>query len=406
MKTVSISLSPNTEKDDVCLALKELFVKEKIKGKSINEFEKIFKESLGFEKVFSLNSGRSSLLIILKALGIEMGDEVIVQALTCNAVINPILKTGATPIYVDIDDTLNIDPTLIEEKITKRTKAIIIQHTFGMPAKIEEIKNICDKHNLYLIEDCAHSLLAKYKNDYCGKFGDVSFFSFGRDKIISSVYGGMIAVNNKNLYQQIENAYEELDYPDKKWVKKQIRHPILMNLFILPLYNFFNIGKIILELSLRSETLSKAVCSLEYEGILPDYFPRRMPNSLAKMALNQFKKVERFNSHRREIAKYYKKELGGVFEINENAVYLKFPLIVNNSEYILKEFKKYNILLEDGWTKKVIVPPKTNLKKMNYTLGESKKAEEMSQKMLILPTHINISKEIAERIVYILKSLI
>src|SRR5574344_2414604 len=158
MKTVSISLSPNTEKDDVCLAIKELFVKEKIKGKSINEFEKIFKESLGFEKVFSLNSGRSSLLIILKALGIEMGDEVIVQALTCNAVINPILKTGATPIYVDIDDTLNIDPTLIEEKITKRTKAIIIQHTFGMPAKIEEIKNICNKHNLYLIEDCAHSL--------------------------------------------------------------------------------------------------------------------------------------------------------------------------------------------------------------------------------------------------------
>jgi len=406
MKLVSISLSPNTEKDDVELAFKELFSREKIKGKSINEFEKTFKEFLGFEKVFSLNSGRSALLTILEGLGIKKGDEIIVQALTCNAVINPILKKEAVPIYVDIDETLNIDPALIEKKITGRTKAIIIQHTFGMPAKIEEIKNICQKKNLYLIEDCAHSLLAKYKDDYCGKFGDVSFFSFGRDKIISSVYGGMIGVNNKDLFQKIKEAYLKLDYPDKKWVEKQIRHPILMNLFILPLYNFFNLGKIILELSLRTKTLSKAVCSLEYEGILPDIFPKRMPSSLAKMALNQFKKAKRFNDHRREIATYYKKELGGIFEINRNAVYLKFPIRVSKSEFILKELKKYNLLLEDGWTKKVIVPPKTNLTKMNYTLGECKKAEEMSNNMLILPTHINISKEIAERIVYILKSLI
>ncbi|MDD4661949.1 MAG: aminotransferase class V-fold PLP-dependent enzyme [Candidatus Pacebacteria bacterium] len=406
MKTVSISLSPNTEKDDISLAFKELFSSKKVEGKDIEKFENIFNDCFKFDKVFSLNSGRSSLIVILEALGIQKNDEIIVQAYTCNAVINPILKLEAFPVYVDIDDNLNIDPSLIEEKITNKTKAVIVQHTFGMPAQLDKIKEICIKHNIFLIEDCAHALLAKYKEDYCGKFGDVSFFSFGRDKVISSVYGGMIGSNDKELSVKIENVYNKLDFPDKKWVNKQIRHPILMNLLILPFYNFLNIGKIILELSIRSETLSKAVCSIEYQGELPDYFPKKMPNSLAKMALNQFKKIEKFNNHRRELAKYYKKEIGGIFNINEDAIYLKFPIKVNNGDAIIKEFSKYNIMLEDGWRKKVIVPPKTNLIKMHYNIGECKKAEEFSDKMLILPTHINISMETAERIVYILKSLI
>ncbi|MFA7169910.1 MAG: aminotransferase class I/II-fold pyridoxal phosphate-dependent enzyme, partial [Candidatus Paceibacterota bacterium] len=162
MKLVSISLSPNTEKDDVLLALKELFSFKKIKGKEIKEFENNLKKYFGFNHVFSLNSGRSSLMVILEALDVKEGDEIIVQAFTCNAVINPITQRGATPIYVDVDDTLNIDVSQIEDKIGKNTKAIIIQHTFGMPANISAIKEIAEKHKLILIEDCAHALGAKY----------------------------------------------------------------------------------------------------------------------------------------------------------------------------------------------------------------------------------------------------
>ena len=90
MKTVSISLSPNTEKDDLKIAFKELFSRKKIKGKHLKTFENNFKNYFDFKSVFSLNSGRSSLFLILKSLDIKKGDEVIVQAFTCNAVVNPI----------------------------------------------------------------------------------------------------------------------------------------------------------------------------------------------------------------------------------------------------------------------------------------------------------------------------
>lgn len=405
MKTVSVSLSPNTEKDDVCLAIKEIFSTKKIKGGSIQEFENCFKNYFNFDYVFSLNSGRSCLLLILEALNIKENDEVIVQAFTCNAAINPILKRKAFPIYVDIDKTLNLDVTKIEKKITKNTKAIIVQHTFGMPANIKEIKKICKKHNLILIEDCAHSLGAQYENQYCGTFGDVAFFSFGRDKVISSVYGGMIATNRADLKEKIQAIYESLNYPKSSWVNKQIMHPIIMNLFVLPFYNFLNIGKIILELSIRCNLLSKAVTSLEYKGMLPDYFPLKMPNSLAKLALNQFKKIDKFNNHRKEIAKYYKDNIGGLFDIIDGAIYLKFPILTDNSDEIIEEINKFNIMLEDGWRKKVIAPPKTNLCKMNYKEGECKNAENISNKIIILPTHINVTEEIAEKIVYLIKSL-
>lgn len=406
MKTVSISLSPNTEKDDLKIAFKELFSRKKIKGKHLKTFENNFKNYFDFKSVFSLNSGRSSLFLILKSLDIKKGDEVIVQAFTCNAVVNPILKTNATPVYTDIDKTLNIDIEKLKEKITKNTKAVIVQHTFGIPGNIKTIKEICNKHNLILIEDCAHSLGAKYNNKYCGTFGDVSFFSFGRDKIISSVYGGMIGVNNKDLINKIQSNYDKLDYPNRKWVNQQLMHPIIMNLFVLPLYNFLNLGKIILELSIRFKILSKAVSKIEYKGKLPDYFPQKLPNSLAKLANNQFKKLNKFNSHRLEIAKYYKENIGGMLEIKENATYLKYPVLTENGDEIIEEFKRFNIMLEDGWRKNAIVPPKTDLNKMIYKKGECQNAEEISNKIIILPTHINITKDIAEKIVYLFKSLV
>ena len=106
-----------------------------------------------------------------------------------------------------------------------------------MPGKIKEIKKICEKYDLFLIEDCAHALGAKYDNKYCGTFGDISFFSFGRDKVISSVYGGMIGINNLKLKEKVEKN-TKIKISDKKWIDRQLMHPVIMNLFVLPLYNF------------------------------------------------------------------------------------------------------------------------------------------------------------------------
>jgi len=92
-----------------------------------------------------------------------------------------------------------MDPTKIEALITDQTKAIMIQHTLGIPADIDAIRDICQRHHLLFIEDCAHALGASYKGQKCGTFGDMAIFSFGRDKIISSVNGGALLIKNERL---------------------------------------------------------------------------------------------------------------------------------------------------------------------------------------------------------------
>lgn len=405
-KTISISLSPNTERDDVSLAFGLIFKPwEWKKGKEIKELERMFRNYFGFKNAFSFNSGRSSLIAILKAMEIGVGDEVIVQAFTCNAAINPIIYVGARPVFVDIDSNLNISANEIMEKITDKTKAVMIQHTFGYPAEIDEVRKICNIKGIYLIEDCAHALGAKYKESFCGSFGDASFFSFGRDKIISSVYGGMVTVNNDVLLERVTHLQQEFNYPSLFWTLQQLLHPVLMNWIILSLYDS-KVGRGLLAAFLNLNILSKAVTAKENQGELPDYFPERMPNALAILAINQFKKLGRFNEHRKEIAQTYdsllvnKKEFKPIFKNDKDReiVFLKYPVLNVNPEKVVKGARKKGIYLNDGWFGSIIVPPLTSLEKVFYIKGSCSKAEEVAKRILCLPTHINISREDAKKV--------
>jgi len=405
-KILSISLSPNTEKDDISLAFKLIFNPFKFKkGKDIEKLERLFKNYFGFKNAFSFNSGRSSLMAILKAMEIKSGDEVILQAFTCNAAVNPITYFKAKPVFVDIDDNLNINVEDLEKKITTKTRAVMIQHTFGSPAEIKEIKKICEERKIYLIEDCAHALGAKYDNEFCGSFGDASFFSFGRDKIISSVYGGMVVVNNQSLISKVSDFHQSLNYPSLFWIFQQLLHPVLLNNLILPFYRF-KFGRALMSLSINLNILSKAVTKKENVGKMPNYFPKKMPNALSSLAINQLKKIDKFNDHRKEIANYYdllfssKKEFEPIFkkEKNKDKVYLKYPLLVSDPFRIFKKMRKSHIYLNDGWTGSPVVPPLTSLKNVCYIEGNCPKAEALSKRIISLPTNINISRSDAKRI--------
>jgi len=420
------SLSPNTEKDDILLALRLIFQPKKWKkGKEPQRLEEEFKKYLRVKYAFSFNSGRAAFLAILDALGIKEGDEILLQAFTCNSAITPILERKAKPVFVDIDETLNLDPKDLQKKITLKSKAVMVQHNFGFPAKIEEISKISKEHNLFLIEDAAHSLGAKYSpphqsfgvgvKKYCGTLGDVAFFSFGRDKIISSVFGGMAVTNGDNLAKKIKKIQEKLNCPSNFWIFQQLLHPILTNSLIIPIYGLSNtLGRMILGAFHKLSILSKSVPKEEKRGKLSKNFPKRLPSALAILALNQFKKLERFNEHRREIAKFYQKELKETNFIlpfkgsKKNIVptFMRFPILVKeiDTDEILKKAKKEKIFLNDGWRKSPVVPPDTNLDKMKYKLGSCPKAEKVAQNIINLPTHINISKFKAQKIVNFLKN--
>ncbi len=411
-RLISISLSPNVEKDDLSLTLGLLFRPwEWKKGNYINSLEEGFKDYFKVKYAFAFNSGRSALFAILKALEEEKGSEVLLQAYTCNASVNPVLWAGLKPVYTNPnEDDFNLDFDDAESKITPKSKILMVQHTFGMPADMDRAKETCNRHNLTLVEDCAHCIGGEYKGKKAGTFGRAAFFSFSRDKAISSVYGGMAITNDEKLAEKLKKIKKEMDFPSIFWIFQQIFHPIFLNYFVIPIYYFINLGKILLVLFQKLNLISKAVHYKEKRGKRPSYFPKKMPNAMAKMALHQFKKLDKFNNHRREIADFYYNELKGLsYELpkrfeNRQSIFLRFTLKYPQAHGLIRRaWKRENILIGDWYTSPV-APYDTNFKKVKYLPASCLMAEKLARTTFNLPTHINISETEAKKIVNFLKN--
>jgi len=172
-----------------------------IKGKYVNQFEEDYKNIYGVKHVISCANGTDAIYITLNALGIGPNDEVITVANTWISTAETISQTGAKPVFIDIDpDYYTIDVSKIEEKITKKTKAIIPVHLFGQPADMDAIRNLCKEYDLFLIEDCAQAHFAEWNGKKVGTFGDAGTFSFFPGKNLGA-YGdaGAIVTNNTEL---------------------------------------------------------------------------------------------------------------------------------------------------------------------------------------------------------------
>lgn len=404
---IHISLSPNLETDDVWTALRRLFAPwQWNKGLHLEVLKYKFAEYFDKKNIYFFNSGRSALFLLLKSLKLAEGDEIIMQAFSCNAVANPILWAGGTPVYADIDETFNIDIEKLEKKITSNTRAIIIQNTFGIPARIDEILEIAKRHKLLVIEDCAHSLGAEYKGKKVGTFGDAAIFSFGRDKVISSVYGGAAILNNKKLLQNFEAKYKDIKYPNIFWTAQQLLHPPLTYISLIT-YQFG--GKYFLRAMQKIKLLSFAVRTKERIGKRPAYFPARLPNALAALALNQFEKLNKLNAHRRELAKLYEnnlKDKDGIYIVenyDEGSIFLRYPIMHKDSRIIQQDAKERRMILGD-WYKEIIAPSGTNLENIKYKMGENKNAESVALSILNLPTNIRTSKMEAQEVASFIKA--
>ncbi len=404
---IAISLSPNTELNDFWQAVKTLFQPWTwIEGKEIQKVEKWFCEYFQSNNAVSFNSGRSALFALLKTFGIGEGDEVIIQAFTCVAVADPVIWVGAHPKYVDIDNTLNINPKLLEQCITDKTKAIIVQHTFGIPADIQTIKKIAQKYQIILIEDCAHGLGASINDKKIGTFADAAFFSFGRDKIISSVFGGVAIINSQPKAgppwaEKLRGFQKTSPYPRYLWILQQLLHPIIFTL-ILPFYNLY-IGKIILIILQKLKLLSFPVEKSEKYGGKPEQYPQKYPNALAQLLLLQLEKLEKYNLKRKRIAEFYHDKLQSLNKItvppgNNDAVYLRYNLFSTEAKKLMSFFRKDHIIL-GNWYSNTIDPKDVDYVKVGYKPGSCLKAEEAARLSVNLPTYIRLSPSDLDRIV-------
>ncbi len=166
----------------------------------LKEFEDSYAKKFSKKYALLCSSGTLAIHSMFVAAGFKSGDEVICPAYTFFATVTPLLFTGATPILCDTDTYGNIDPKEIERKITKRTKAVIITHMWGMPCQMDEILRICKKYKLLLLEDASHAHGAMYKGKQVGSFGDMAAWSLQGLKNISGGEGGILVTNNSDFY--------------------------------------------------------------------------------------------------------------------------------------------------------------------------------------------------------------
>jgi len=200
------------------LSVINALLKKQISGTSsyVGKFENKFKDKFNKEYAVAVSNGSVALDLALESLNLNDDDEVILPSFTIVSCLSAVIRAGGKPIFCDVDIN-NWNTTLenVKKVFTKKTKAVLVVHTYGLPSEIQEIRDFCDDNNLVLIEDTAEAHGLKYNNKYCGTFGDISTFSFYANKHITSGEGGMVVTDNLKIYKRLVQM-RNLDFDNSR----------------------------------------------------------------------------------------------------------------------------------------------------------------------------------------------
>ena len=361
-----------------------------MRGKASYELKEALRTTFNAEPTL-FASGRQGLLALLKALDVRPGHEIIVQGYTCVVVPNAIHAAGAVPVYADIDrETLNLTKESVEACLTPRTKAVICQHTFGIPAPVRELRELCTKHGIALIEDMAHVIADNRGSEGIGMHGDYLLLSFGRDKAISGIEGGAILSRNPETSRKLKEM--ERTALRRTWweVARLLEYPTRMHSIVRPLSGTI-LFKPALWIMNRLGLIAPVLTIAEKQGAMSPLL-WKMPNVCAALALREFKRLATINDRRRTLTDFFLR-FGEEHDwpilkgITPGLALQKFPLFVHDAEKKRQLLKKENIHLDDGWTGCVICPVTCNLNNAGYQWGSDPEAEKASEQILSLPTH-------------------
>jgi len=192
-------------------------------GPFVKEFEKQFSKSVNRKFGISCSSGTAALDIAIKSLKIGPGDEIIIPTFTIISCVSAVVRAGATPVLVDCDPiTFNAKPKDILSAITKKTIAIMLVHIYGLPVDMNDVLEYAREHSIYIIEDSAELIGAKYFRNPCGSFGDVSTFSFYSNKHITTGEGGMVVTNNLQIAEKAKSLRNLSFIPQKRFIHYEL----------------------------------------------------------------------------------------------------------------------------------------------------------------------------------------
>lgn len=283
-------------------------------GPKVAQFERSFAEYVGVKYAVAVSNCTAALHLTMRTLGISSGDEVIVPVFTFAATANAALYCGARPVFADIEErSFNISPKEIQEKLTHRTKAVIVVHYGGQPCDMHEITEIAEEGKILVVEDCAHSLGAAYRNQKTGSIGAAGCFSFYPTKNITTIEGGMITTD------------------DEKIARK---------------------AKLLREHCMTTTAFERKTWSYDIVDLGYNY---RMNEAQAALGISQLMRVDRANNTRIELAKYYNTRLRDIDGIvlpcileERTHVYHLYAIRVKKDRYGLTRDQLYGQLRARG----------------------------------------------------------
>jgi len=329
-------------------------------GEYINKFEEAIKDYTKTKNALAVINGTSAIHLALRVLGIDSKDKVLASTFTFIGSITPILFQNAEPVFIDSDESWNIDPNLVEDAIKKeKPKAMIITHLYGQMAKIEELVYLSKKYKVFLIEDAAESLGAVYKNKHSGTFGDFGVYSFNGNKILTASSGGMLVSENEEWIKRARflSTQAKEDYP---WYEHTTYG-----------YNY------------------------------------RMSNVLAAIGVAQMEVIEKRVKRKREIFEIYKSELNEIadfmpeIENSRGNRWLSACIFRKKDPLkVMQTLKENKIESRPLWKPMHMQPLFKNAK--SYITGKS---EELFKKGLCLPSGTVMSDEDVRRVSEIIKSV-
>ncbi len=379
-----------------------------VEGNSLEKYEKEFARITGSRYAVSFSAGRVGLYGLLLSYGIGKEDEVLLHVPSHIVVPNAIRYTGAVPVYADCNlNDYNIDIKKAEAKITPRTKALILQHTFGIPADIDAALKLAKKYNLIIIEDCVHSLGGTYREKQLGSFGNASFYSTEETKMISTTMGGIIVTDEEHIYDKMKLFRLQCEPPGFGLTYRYLLKFTLYYLLLHP--NVHKYTRAIYEYFGNRLPLPRPTSYEELKGERPEKYLLRFSNVLSEIGLRQLCKLNANLQHRRETASLYlslqrAKNLRRVkLPYDSKPSWVRYPVWVNNRDEANRRFKKYGVL---GMWFSSVLEEAADPSNAGYISGACPNAENAALHLINLPTHPRVTKKDARLLFSLIEDLI
>jgi perosamine synthetase len=361
---------------------------------------------------FHFLRGRVALCAILRALNLRPGDEVLLQAFTCLAVPSPIVGLGLKPVYIDVHpDTCNMNPDVMAERITPRSRVVLIQHTFGIPAPVNAILSLARKWGLVVIEDCCHVLGSRYEGRDLGSFGDAAFYSYEWGKPIIIGAGGTAVIHSASILKAVASSYRHYLLPKTSDVAvvnlQYVVHALLRRpaffWTVRAIYRFLSKSGLIMS-SFREEELEGKL-NREYETRMADGSRRRL--SAKSTAIRVTRSIE----HRIRLGRKYENFMREskiemvIPPSGSETVYLRFPLFVRDKTKVLERARSSHIEMGDWFSSPVHPLDSSQWPVVGYVGGSCPVAERLGGSVVTLPVNDMIGSRDAEKTLLFLRKI-